>query len=320
MMSANLYLGICAMALVLIGGFFSVQIFRGRMSWGQARRMGIPMTVFGLMIAIYYLALLEGVYGFVGFILDLPLWIDVLFFLVLLVLSMAVYFKLIHREKFKPALFTAAFLVPLSIPGLHTAARLAPSKAPVEILQNLPIGTFAKKVGDSGYEVKFQNTHEMGRFGDWLTARRLTAQGYKKRDSKLNAVHGIDGVYVRNEKDNPQKIQEILIVENKVGNAQLNRPLGQMTDEWINDTVEKMLKNDNDKTRSTGELIRANPDLVRKELWRHDLDNGSTTISRLDGEANIVPSSKGMEHYMSSLVRKRCETKQPTIVCLPASR
>ena len=40
-MSANLYL-ICAMALLLIGGFLSaVQLFRGWTGWGQARRMGI---------------------------------------------------------------------------------------------------------------------------------------------------------------------------------------------------------------------------------------------------------------------------------------
>lgn len=187
-MSANLYLGICATALLLIGLFFSIQFFRGRMTWPQVRRMGVPMTLFGWMIVIYYLALIEGVYGLVGFILDLPIWIDVLLFLVILGLSMAVYFKLIHREKFKPTLFTAAFLVPLSIPGLHTAARLIPSKAPVEIVQNLPFGASAKKVGDSGkkigdsgYEVKFQNTHEMGKFGDWLTARRLITQGYEKK-------------------------------------------------------------------------------------------------------------------------------------------
>lgn len=123
---------------------------------------------------------------------------------------------------------------------------------------------------------------------------------------------------MRNEKYNPKKIREILIVENKVGKAQLNHTLGQMTDEWIKDKVEKMLKND--KMRSTGELIRANPDLVRKELWRHDLNKGSTTIYRLDREANIVPGSKETEHYMSSLVRKRCESKQPTIICLPASQ
>lgn len=283
------------------------------------------MTIFGWMIVIYYLALLEGVYGLVGFILDLPVWIDVLLFLVILGLSMVVYFKLNHRKKFKPTLFTAAFLVPLSIPGLHTAARLIPSKAPVEIIQNLPVGASAKaissfpqskNIGNSGYVVEFPNSQNKGTFGDWLTAKRLTAQGYEKLESKPNNIHGIDGVYVRYEKGDPQKIQDILIVEDKVDKGRLNP--GQMTDQWIEEAVNNMLAND--KTRFTGELIRANPDLVRKELWRHDLDKGSTTISRLDGEANIVPGSKGTEHYMSSLVRKRCESKQPTIVCLPANQ
>ena len=324
-MLANLYLFIC-IALLLIGGFFSIQFFRGRMSWGRARRMGIPMAVFVWIIGIYYLALFESVYGFVGFILDAPVWIDILLFLVILVLSMAVYFKLIHREKFKPALFTTIFLVPLSIPGLHTAARLIPSKAPVEISQSVPTGVPAKanspfpqskKIGDSGYKVEFPSSQKKGTFGDWLTAKRLTAGGYEKWKSKRGEIHGIDGVYVRYEEGNPQKVQKILIVENKVGRAPINRKTRQMTKEWIDEAVEQMLENDG--THRTGELIRANSGLVSKELWRHDLDKGSTVIHRLDDEANKVPGTERTEHYIDNLVQKRCESKQPTIICHPVS-
>lgn len=321
-MSANLYLGICATAFLLIGLFFSIQFFRGRMTWPQVRRMGVPMTLFGWMIVIYYLALFEGVYGPVGFILDLPVWIDVLLFLVILGLSMAVYFKLNQRKKFKPTLFKAIFLIPLSIPGLHTAARLIPSKAPVEIVQSLPVGAStkaissfpqSKKIGDSGYMVEFPNSQKKGTFGDWLTAKRLTAQGYEKLESKPNKIYGIDGVYVRYEKGSSQKVQDILIVEDKVDKGRLNPE--QMTDQWIEKAVKNMLAND--RTRFAGELIRANSGLVRKELWHHDLDKGSTVIHRLDGEANIIPESKRTEHYIDNSVRKRCESKQSNIVCHP---
>ena len=202
-MSANLYFSIGTIALVIISLFFSVQFFRGRLTWGQVRLMGVPMAVYGWIGVIYYLMLFEGIYGLVGFILDLPIWIDISLFLVILGLSMAVYFKLIHREKFKPAVFTTAFLVPLSVPGCHMLAKLMPSKAPVGILQ--PNNTTAKvlsdfpqwnKVGDSGYLVRFKNSHEKGKYGDSLTAKQLTAkgEGYRKSKSKTNKIHGIDGV------------------------------------------------------------------------------------------------------------------------------
>ena len=253
---------------------------------------------------------------------------------------MAVYFKLIHRETFKPALFTAAFLVPLSIPGIHMAARLIPSKAPVEIVQSLPVGASARAVpsfpqskvpsfpqskiiGDSGYEVEFPSSQEKGAFGDLLTEERLIVQGWRTDFNIDDEAHGIDGVYVRYEKGSPQKIRDILIVENKVDSGRLDPGTGtrpkQMTNEWIEMSVDKMLAND--RTRSTGELIQANPDLVRKELWRHNLDEGRTTISRLDGEAKTeLGSEREILHYMSDLVRNICESKQPLIVCLPASR
>ena len=326
-MLGNLYF-VIGIVLILISLFFSIQFFRERCLWGRARYMGIPASVFVWMTIIYHLALFEGVYGVVGFILDLPIWIDIFLFLVILGLSMTVYFMLIHREKFKPTLFMTAFLVPLSIPGLHTAAKLIPSKAPA-ILQSVPVGVPAKarsifpqkqRVGNSGYEVEFPDSHSKGTFGDWLTAAWLTARGYKKLDSKLDKIHGIDGVYLRYEKDNPKKIQEILLVETKVGKARINRQTEQMTDGWSNDKVDKMRASENNKIRETGELIHANPGLVRKELWHHDLNNGNTTIYRLDSEAKMVSGTKQAEHYISNLVRKRCESQNPTIVCHSAGQ
>ena len=106
-------------------GLFTLQAFRNNIKWGKARYMGITMTAFAWMNFIYGLALFRDIYRFVSLILGWPNWIEISLFLVVLVLSLWLYFKLRHREKFKPKLFIALFLVPLCIPALPTAAKLA---------------------------------------------------------------------------------------------------------------------------------------------------------------------------------------------------
>ena len=46
-------------------------------------------------------------------------------------MTMGVCFKLRRRAKFNSAVFMALFLIPLSIPGTHTAAKLAPAMGKV---------------------------------------------------------------------------------------------------------------------------------------------------------------------------------------------
>ena len=89
-----------------------------------------------------------------------------------------------------------------------------------------------------------------------------------------------------------------------------------MTDMWVNKVVQKMLEHTDDKVRRTGELIRDNQSLVHKQLWHYDLDSGKTTISSLDSEAKKMSSKVGTN--VSSLVRKSCESKNPSIRCFPA--
>ena len=324
--------------LAAIGLYLATQLYRKKIEWPQARRMGIPMTIFAWMNVIYGLVLFEGVYGVVSVILDLPLWVDIALFLVIFGMAIGTYFKLRHRKKFNSAVFTALFLIPLSIPGTHTAAKLMPTVeklAPLTVpgvqtakkliptdapeilkfrnLRRSPQWPQRSKVGESGYLVEFPNSVSKGTFGDSLTARRLTAKGYTKLPSKVDELHGLDGVYVRHVNGN---FQEILIVENKVDGGTL-RP-GQMTEEWIAERVDKMILHADAKVRHTGELIRGNPDLVRKELWHHDLSNGRTTINSLDPGARKTSEEK-VEKFISNQVRKRCESAKTTLICLPAA-
>ena len=309
--------------LFLISVFCSVQVFRNKIKWGSARHMGATTSIFAWITFIYGLVLFEGVvYAPLSFFLGFPLWMDIFLFLVIPGLSMTVYFMLRSREKFKPAMFRAAFLIPLigiGIHGLPTVGKLISEKFSKLFAGPAMVSPAPRYVKDpgyvkgSGYSVEFPNTHSKGKFGDWLTAKRLTP-GYDKLKSKTDTIHGIDGVYVpRNHGGSPK---EILIVETKVGSGQLaSGPPKQMSDDWIKNNAAKMIKSDDKDVRRTGKLISENRKLWRKELWHHDLDSGKTTIYGLDREANKIPQRT--EGYLSNQVRKRCESANPSIKCVP---
>lgn len=120
--------------LVLYALFLAIQIFRGKFSWGQARCMGIPMTMFTWINIIFGLVLFEGLYGVIGFIINTPLWIDILLALLIAAMTMTVYWKLLHRDTFRPEVFTVLVLIPLGIPGIHMTGKLVRIGA-VEIVQ-----------------------------------------------------------------------------------------------------------------------------------------------------------------------------------------
>ena len=313
--------------LSIIGLLFAINMFRNQLPWGAARYMGVTGSIFGWMVFIYWLVLFEGAYGVASVILDWPFLIDILLFLSILGVALFIYYKLLHRDKFKPQLFASLFLLPLSIPGIHMAGKLLPKVAtpPISVINTTPNPKPTKsespppivrdllhvEVAGSDHVVNFANRQEKGRLGDALTASRLTAAGYKKLASKLNQLHGIDGVYVKYDaKGDPV---EILIIENKVDGGTLAKE--QMTDNWFTRKVESMIEHADEDVRRAGELIRDNPSLVRKELWHHDLRNGRTTISSLDGEAKKTVLRA--EQFLGGEIRRRCKAQNPTLRCTP---
>ena len=302
--------------LGIVGLLLAINMFRNRIRWGAARYMGVTATIFGWMVLIYWLVIFEGAYGIASLILDWPLWIDIFLFFVILGLALFVYFKLFHRNRFKPQLFATMFLLPLSIPGIHTAGKLLPKIPAVgTIADDIPTQVGGKRfpqtvrVAESGYVVLFPNSHSKGRMGDALTAKRLTGAGYRKLPSKISEIHGIDGVYVRYGGNG--KLQGVLIVENKVDSASLAP--GQMTKEWISGRVRKMLDHSNETVRQTGEIVQGNPDMVRKELWHHDMDSGTTIIYSLNDAGKRQFERK--ERFLGKQIRTRCESNSPTISC-----
>ena len=115
------------LASAAIGLGLAVKLYRDKIKWPRARRMGINMAIFTWMNAIYGFVLFEGIYGVVSVILDLPLIVDVALFLAILGTAAGVYLKLRGKPKFRSAVFVSLFLVPLSIPGFSTAAKLMPA-------------------------------------------------------------------------------------------------------------------------------------------------------------------------------------------------
>lgn len=301
--------------LLLYSLFTAVRAFRGRVSWGRARVMGVPRALFVWIQISFCLLLFDATYSLVGLILRTPLWLDLAISLGIIALAWWVFWRLSKRPTFRRYVFISLVMVPLGIPGTHVVGQVAQTGA-IEVRQMgvvsfikagdsldglalrnvddaveaLPIiRHFPRTVKTVAGEITFRNSFEKGRLGDALTARRLTARGYTKWPSKYNLVNGIDGVYVK--LDAAGNVVEVLIVENKVDAGHLAAK--QMSDEWVLDRARKMVASGDPEVRKTGELVRetleSQPSVVRKELWQHDLSNGSTVVRTVDSGGKPGP-------------------------------
>lgn len=286
----------------------AIEVFRGKISWGKARIMGVPSSIFIWIQAVFYLVLFDATYSLIGLILWTPLWLDLLISLLVIALIWWIFWRLSKRSTFKRHLFIPLVMVPLGIPGAHVVGQLAQTGV-IEVSQKVGIGIL--KYGDSldglairnvdtlveavpiirhfprtmktvAGEVTFKHSFEKGTLGDALTARRFTALGYSKLPSKYNMVNGIDGIFVK--RNGAGEIVELVIVETKVDTGRL--ALKQMTDEWVSTAVTKMRTAADAEVSRTGDLVRTvllnQPEIVRKELWQHRLSNGSTIVRSVD--------------------------------------
>ena len=326
-------------ALVLYTLFLSVQVFRRRITWGQARYMGIPFTAFVWIQFVFYLVIFEGAFGVVSLFYNMPFWLDLIIILLIVGVVGYVYVQLTKRATFKPRLFVPLVLIPLGIPGGHLLAELTQIGA-VEIVQTGAISFLKKGELHSLYDVvnvasddvlkvaasrsqnvqglarntvigiiNFANTHTIGRLGDYLTARRLTGMGYTKLPSKHSVIHGIDGVYVRFQDIDGVSVQNVVVVENKVGTARLAS--NQMSDIWLKNAAEKLRRSTDAASRRTGQLLgeamAENPDRITRQLWHHDLVSGKTTVTSLDmiGKVREVEYT-WTDHLIENTLRQFC--------------
>ncbi|GAA0533099.1 hypothetical protein FHS83_002884 [Rhizomicrobium palustre] len=140
-----------------------------------------------------------------------------------------------------------------------------------------------------------------GDFGELLTAAILTQQGWRQLPSKIDAGgHGIDGLFIRRGLIG----WRVLITETKC-NASSYRPAQLETAKLIRALGDLYAMGALDWATSDA-IIRAlkwRSPRVRKELWRHHLHIGHTTITRTNrlGVLNRHPRKRDTAALMESL-------------------
>jgi len=115
-------LGIASAILIFIS---IVTAFMGKPSWGQMRVMGVTLALFGWINAIFYFSVFQAAFGIISVILNLPIWMDIILFVLLLGAASFVFIKLSERSTFKPEAFIAVVLIPLSLSGVKIVGTAA---------------------------------------------------------------------------------------------------------------------------------------------------------------------------------------------------
>jgi len=113
-----LAINIFIIAFLVYVAVLSYRAFKGKASWGQLRRIGVPFSIFLWIQIIFALVLASDAFAIISYIIDLPIWVDLTISVGLLLIVLYIYFKLLKRETFKASAFVPLVLIPLSVPGL----------------------------------------------------------------------------------------------------------------------------------------------------------------------------------------------------------
>ncbi len=114
---------------------------------------------------------------------------------------------------------------------------------------------------------KVLTTGQKGSLGEAAAARTLRRAGYEELPARLSRNNGFDGVWVKRGPDG--RITDVIITESKYsssGSASLTKTktMGkQLSDQWIDGNIEKMLASDNPTVRATGEFLLEHRSAIR---------------------------------------------------------
>lgn len=145
------------------------------------------------------------------------------------------------------------------------------------------------------------NGQVKGDFGELLTAAILTQQGWRQLPSKIDPHgHGIDGLFIRRGLFG----WRVLITETKC-NASTYRPAQLEIAKLIRALGDLYAVGTLD-WKTSDAIIRAlkwRSPRVTKELWRHHLHTGHTTITRTNRLGHLKPHTRQRDavHLMESL-------------------
>ncbi|KEO84511.1 WXG100 family type VII secretion target [Tumebacillus flagellatus] len=114
---------------------------------------------------------------------------------------------------------------------------------------------------------------EKGQIAEELADVVLKKAGYEKLPSKVGSNNGFDGVYVKYGKDGDIEdiLIDIIVNESKFGTSRLGKTVDgakQMSREWIEKNITKMMRSDDPDVRKAGKLLKDNFDMIRTKLNR----------------------------------------------------
>ena len=220
------------LALLSSALFFAVRAFQNRPSWGQMRLIGVTAALFVWIEIIFHLAVFENAISFVSFVLDLPVWFDLVVAGSVLIVVATVYFRLKKRNTFNNAAFVALVLIPLGIPSIQMIGKLIRAGSSEVVVM---VGGFLVK---KPHVIPIPLHVNVAVYGEKITSAILLSRGYVRIESHVSGNQGIDGIFVKYAPESKSKrdIAEVIIEETKVGSGRLAQ--GQMTKGWINDRLE----------------------------------------------------------------------------------
>jgi len=138
-------------------------------------------------------------------------------------------------------------------------------------------------------------------FGELVTVAALAADGWKKLPSRLQGGQGLDVLFVRDVKGLGGF--EARAIEVKTNDTAYNPQT--MSDERVAAALGRLHDIGAFDAATLEELLRGlwqGPPYFRKEVWRHQLDSGETTIFELDEAGNKMSAQpRPSAHLMDAL-------------------
>jgi hypothetical protein len=130
---------------------------------------------------------------------------------------------------------------------------------------------------------RFKNTTDKGDFGESITEYQMKLRGYSSLPSKHTGNQGLDHVFVQ--KNSRGKVKDIIIAETKADSSTYKPE--QMSNEKIDNQIQKMKNSSDPEVRKTGELLEKNRNKIRKEHWRHNTSTGKSTVYEIGANGQI---------------------------------
>lgn len=279
--------------------------------------MGGTAVHFIWLQAVLVLALVDPAVAAIGFIFWWPLWVDCTIALALAIPGILLFRSLLERDTFvrnayllapvlaAPAILPTSKAVRLSLQdgnatiastmGARVLVRDSPSRkaarligaesAPQPIRLSTPLGA-----------VTAANTHAVGKVGERFTTQRLTAEGLEKLNSKIDSIHGIDGLFCRRLDG---QIVELIVTETKVNKSQLKA--GQLTRSGVEHRLRQAIEKAptmaaRQDLEAALELVAKDSPVVSFQLWRHDLSTGTTRVREVTPRGEVLPPLKEFKH------------------------